>query len=86
MTKRQAIKLFGGVCKLARALGIRSQAVSQWRDGRIGEPRASQVKLTAIEHGLLKLSSITLLPNPKGRRYSRRYSRRQNNRLPAALR
>jgi hypothetical protein len=66
MTKRQAIKLFGGVCELARAIGVRSQAVSQWPEGEIYEPRASQVKLRAIEYGLLKLSVVaTRAPSRK---------------------
>lgn len=53
MTKAQAIALFGSVGKLARAIGVRSQAVSQWPEGEIYEPRNSQVILVALERGLI---------------------------------
>jgi transcriptional regulator with XRE-family HTH domain len=73
VTKRQAIKLFGSTSELARALGICPQAVSQWREGAIDEPRVSQVKLRAIELGLLKLKVITI-STQRGRQQSSRVS------------
>jgi transcriptional regulator with XRE-family HTH domain len=65
MTKREAIYLFGSVTQLANALGIRPQAVSQWEEGPLDDPRASQVTLRAIEQGLLKMKVVTHSPNPQ---------------------
>lgn len=48
MTKQQAISLFGGVGKLAKALGITSQAVSLWRDGELPERRANEIIGAAV--------------------------------------
>ncbi|MDQ3562724.1 MAG: Cro/CI family transcriptional regulator [Pseudomonadota bacterium] len=53
MTKAEAIQLFGGVVALARAVEVTSQAVSQWPDGEIDEPRRSQITLLAIRRGLI---------------------------------
>lgn len=42
----QVIEHFGGVTKTARALGVTSQAVSQWRAaGMVPEMRAYQIEL-----------------------------------------
>lgn len=53
MTKAEAIRLFGGVGALARAVEVTSQAVSQWPDGEIDEPRRSQITLLAMRRGLI---------------------------------
>jgi hypothetical protein len=65
MTKSEAVWLFGSVTQLANAIGIRSQAVSQWPDGPLDEPRASQVTLKAVEFGLLRIGVITHSPSPQ---------------------
>ncbi len=43
----RAIECMGGVAKLARALGVQSQAVSQWRSGAtsISASRALEIEL-----------------------------------------
>lgn len=53
MKKKTAIKHFGGVVKLAEALGIKPQSVSQWPD-EIPQGRAYQIEL--ITKGALKAS------------------------------
>jgi transcriptional regulator with XRE-family HTH domain len=81
MTKSEAVWLFGSVTQLANAIGIRPQAISQWEEGPIYEPRASQITLKAVEQGLLQMGVITHSPRPqpprgRGRpRLSREYAR-----------
>ncbi|MGR6034939.1 MAG: Cro/CI family transcriptional regulator [Candidatus Nitrosoglobus sp.] len=48
MIKSQAIQSFGGVDRLASALGITHHAIYQWPE-EIKEPRASQITLLAIQ-------------------------------------
>ena len=55
MTKQQAIDLFGGVGKLAKALGITSQAVSLWSDGDLPSRRANEVTGAAVRLGVWPL-------------------------------
>ncbi|MGI0034331.1 MAG: Cro/CI family transcriptional regulator [Nitrososphaera sp.] len=65
MTKAEAIKMFGGRSKLAKALGITFQAVAQWSEGNISEPRHSHVLVMAARLGLIA---------PIGRRQQKRKS------------
>lgn len=51
MKKKDVIKHFGGVVETAKALGIKSQSVSQWPD-EVPELRALQ--LEKITSGKLK--------------------------------
>ncbi|MFP2768353.1 Cro/CI family transcriptional regulator [Oceanisphaera sp. KMM 10153] len=51
MKKKAAIEHFGGVVKLAEALGIKPQSVSQWPD-EIPQGRAFQIEL--ITKGSMK--------------------------------
>lgn len=44
ITKSKAVELFGSVSNLARALGISSQAVSQWPQDRIPEKHFLRIK------------------------------------------
>lgn len=53
MTKAAAIDLFGSGTALARALDITRQAISEWPDGEIYEPRRSQITLLAMRRGLI---------------------------------
>jgi DNA-binding transcriptional regulator YdaS (Cro superfamily) len=55
----RAIQCAGGVAKLARALGIQSQAVSQWRNGTtsISPGRALEIEVAtggAVPRGELR--------------------------------
>ena len=52
MNKRQAIELFGGTAKLARVLGISSQAVSLWADGELPLRRQNEIIGAAVRLGL----------------------------------
>lgn len=52
MTKQDAIKLFGGVGKLAKALGVTSQAISLWADGELSVRRSNEVMGAAIRAGI----------------------------------
>lgn len=49
MTKDEAIRYFGGVPALARALGIRRQAIYQWES----VPEKQQLRLEKITGGAL---------------------------------
>ena len=53
MTKTEAIKLFGNVRELAKALGITTQAIYLW-DEELGERRENEIIGTAFKLGLLK--------------------------------
>lgn len=50
MLTRDAIDYFGGVTKLAAALGIRREAVYQWRER---PPRGRQYQLEVMTDGAL---------------------------------
>jgi len=63
MTKQQAISLFGGVGKLARALGITSQAVSLWQDGELPERRANEIIGAAVRLELWPCGNGCVDPN-----------------------
>lgn len=52
MTKQDAIRLFGGVGKLARALGVTSQAVSLWADGELPQRRVNEIVGAAMRAGI----------------------------------
>lgn len=51
MNKQEAIDLFGGVSRLARALGIRPQSVSGWRDGPLPLRRSNEIIGAALREG-----------------------------------
>jgi hypothetical protein len=51
MTKQDAIAIFGGVGKLAEALGITSQAVSLWPAGKLSQRRQNEVTGAAVRAG-----------------------------------
>lgn len=51
MNKQDAINLFGGVSKLAHALGIRPQSVSGWRNGPLPKRRVNEIIGAAIREG-----------------------------------
>lgn len=53
MTKTEAIKLFGNVRELAKALGITPQAIYLW-DEELSERRENEIIGTAFKLGLLK--------------------------------
>ncbi|MFZ4170445.1 Cro/CI family transcriptional regulator [Enterobacter ludwigii] len=59
MRKSEVIKHFGGVCKTAKALGIKHPSVSEWPE-IIPEVRAYQVE--KITNGRLKFDQ-SLYPN-----------------------
>lgn len=52
MKKQHAIALFGGQSKLAEALGITSQAISQWRE-ELSTAQADRVTGAAVRLGIL---------------------------------
>jgi transcriptional repressor of cell division inhibition gene dicB len=52
MKKQTVIKHFGGVVATAKALGIKHQAVSQWRDPI---PEGSAYKAQVVSRGKLKV-------------------------------
>jgi transcriptional repressor of cell division inhibition gene dicB len=54
MTTEQAIKHYGGVAKLAKALGITKQAIAQWSDS---PPLARQYQLQVMTCGVLRASA-----------------------------
>jgi DNA-binding transcriptional regulator YdaS (Cro superfamily) len=61
MKLEQAEQHFGNRRKLAEALGITTQAVSQWvRRGRI--PEGIAYKLESITNGALKVNPIDYIP------------------------
>lgn len=51
MTKTQALKLFGGNTKLAKALGKTPGAVSQWSDD-MPQNRVNEIVGCAVRQGL----------------------------------
>ena len=51
MTKKDAVKLFGGNSKLAKALGKTPGAVSQWTD-EMTEQRINEVIGCAVRKGV----------------------------------
>lgn len=53
MTKQEAIAYFGGVTELAKALDIRPQAVSQWKE----IPPGRQYEIEVKTGGKLKAES-----------------------------
>ena len=57
MTKTQAIELFGGVSRLAKALGIRRQSVYQWDENlkqrQIDEIRGAYLRIAEERDKLL---------------------------------
>ena len=57
MTKTEAIKLFGNVRELAKALGITTQAIYLW-DEELGERRENEIIGTAFKLGLLKKRGV----------------------------
>jgi hypothetical protein len=61
MTKTQAIHFFGGVDNLASELGITRHAIYQWPE-KIKEPRASQIKLIALQRANPDLPSFAWPP------------------------
>lgn len=54
MTRAEAIKEFGSVTELAKALGITPQAISQWPE------KLSQAKIDRVE--LARLRKVGLVP------------------------
>jgi DNA-binding transcriptional regulator YdaS (Cro superfamily) len=52
MNKQDAINLFGGVSRLARALGIRPQSVSGWQDGELPQRRVNEIIGAAHRAGM----------------------------------
>ncbi|QBQ54940.1 Cro/CI family transcriptional regulator [Nitrosococcus wardiae] len=67
MTKSEAIKMFGSVGELAAALKITRHAIYQWPE-KIKEPRASQIKLIALQRanpGLFSGSENKTYQHPK---------------------
>jgi len=42
--KEEAVQMFGTQAELARALGIKKSAVSQWSDGPIPEKQAMKIR------------------------------------------
>jgi hypothetical protein len=53
MTKKQALKLFGGLKPMAEALGISRQAIDQWPD-KLTTKQADWVSGAALRLGLFK--------------------------------
>ncbi len=53
MTKKQALKLFGGLKPMAEALGISRQAIDQWPD-KLTQKQADWVSGAALRLGLIK--------------------------------
>jgi hypothetical protein len=66
MHKQQALDLFGGVSKLARALGISPQAVSMWPDGELPTRRANEVLGAAVRLGKIDAGQCADLTGSKG--------------------
>lgn len=54
--KSEAVKLFGSVTKLGQALGISSQAVSQWPE-QLPQRYIDQIRGAALRLGLLEHSA-----------------------------
>ena len=57
MTKQDAIALFGSVTQLAHALGITSQALSQWPN-QLSTRARREVLGAALEAGLLDRATL----------------------------
>jgi DNA-binding transcriptional regulator YdaS (Cro superfamily) len=53
MTKKQAVKHFGSVSALARAIGVTYEAVRQWGDSI---PELRQYQIESVTSGQLKAS------------------------------
>jgi DNA-binding transcriptional regulator YdaS (Cro superfamily) len=53
MTKTTASKLFGNATRLAEALGIKPQAISQWPE-QLPQRRIDEITGAAFRLGLLK--------------------------------
>jgi hypothetical protein len=53
MTKKQALKLLGGVKPMSEALGISRQAIDQWPE-RLTQKQADWVSGAALRLGLIK--------------------------------
>ncbi|MBL0654859.1 Cro/Cl family transcriptional regulator [Aeromonas caviae] len=61
MKKQDAIDHFGGAAKLAKALGCKPQAISQWRD-HVPQGRAYQIEV--LTGGKLKASARSAPQQP----------------------
>ena len=57
MTKSDASKLFGNATRLAEALGIRPQAISQWPE-TLTQRQTDEITGAAIRLGLLKPEQV----------------------------
>lgn len=65
MTKQDAIRMFGGVGKLAKALGVTSQAVSLWADGELPVRRVNEITGAAIRAGIWPRPYVPVTPAPR---------------------
>jgi len=60
MNKSNAIALFGGVTNLANALGIKRQAIYQWKDV-LSQRQADEIVGASLRKGLMTMQSVEKL-------------------------
>ena len=57
-TKKQAVKHFGSITKMAKALGTTSQAVSALPDGPLSRKKQDEIVGASIRLGLVKVQEV----------------------------